>query len=147
MEPHIGKNIKKLRELSGKKQEGLASLLNWTQQDISDLEKKKTVDNDTLKLIADALNVTPEIIRNFDPETLLRNVTNNFNDNAVVHLQNQNPTFYDEATQENNINSIEKITELYERLLQELREAVNMEKTRNAQLETEIIELRSKLRS
>lgn len=139
---HIGKNIKKIRELNGIKQDALARDINMSQQDISDIEKRKTVDDATLALIAQALNVSTDTIRNFDSEALLRNVTNNFNDNAVVHLQNQNPSFYDQAMQENHITSIEKITELYERLLQEGREALDRERARNENLEALINKLR-----
>jgi len=113
-----------------------------SQHDVSDIEKRKTVDEGTLTLIAQALNVSTDTIKNFDSEALLRNVTNNFNDNAVVHLQNQNPSFYDQAMQENHITSIEKITELYERLLQESREALDKERTRNASLEALVSKLR-----
>ena len=140
---HIGKNIKKIRELNGIKQDALARDINMSQQDISDIEKRKTVDDATLALIAQALNVSKDTIKNFDSEALLRNVTNNFNDNAVVHLQNQNPSFYDQAMQENHITSIEKITELYERLLQESRETLDRERARNANLEALVTKLRS----
>jgi len=140
---HIGKNIKKIRELNGIKQDALARDINMSQQDISDIEKRKTVDDATLALIAQALNVSTDTIKHFDSEALLRNVTNNFNDNAVVHLQNQNPSFYDQAMQENHITSIEKITELYERLLQESRETLDRERARNANLEALVTKLRS----
>ena len=140
---HIGKNIKKIRELNGIKQDALARDINMSQQDISDIEKRKTVDDATLALIAQALNVSTDTIKHFDSEALLRNVTNNFNDNAVVHLQNQNPSFYDQAMQENHITSIEKITELYDRLLQESRETLDRERARNANLEALVTKLRS----
>ena len=52
---HHGKNIKKVREIIGMKQETLATKLDMTQQAISQLEQKEIVDQAFLKDVAKAM--------------------------------------------------------------------------------------------
>ena len=59
---HHGKNIKKVREIIGMKQETLATKLDMTQQAISQLEQKEIVDQAFLKDVAKAMNVSTDII-------------------------------------------------------------------------------------
>lgn len=59
-----------------------------------------------LQQVAAILKVPVEAIKNFDEETAINIVSSTFNDNASV---NYYPTF----------NSIDKLVELYERMLKE----------------------------
>ena len=112
---HIGRKISKIRELRGIKQEALASLMGVSQQAISKIEQSAEVEDLALEKIAQALGVTAEAIKNFTEEAAL-NYFNTFNDNSTGAFNNFNCTF----------NPIEKVVELYERLLASEREKVEL---------------------
>lgn len=109
---HHGRNIKRFREMLGIKQEALAQELgeDWTQKRVSLLEAKEEVDTILLEQVAQVLNVPAEAIRNFDEETAIVNIQNNYegsnNQGANVGAQY-------------NFNPIEKIMDLYERMLKQ----------------------------
>lgn len=110
---HEGKNIKRFREMLGMKQEALALELgdDWTQKKVSLLEAKETIEPEVLEQVAKVLKVSPETIKNFSEE-VATNYFNTFNDNS----SNQG------AIGTNNFchltfNPIDKLVELYERLL------------------------------
>lgn len=107
--PHLGRKIGRIRELRGMKQEALAAELGISQQAVSKLEQSEEIEVSTLEKVAKALGVTAEGIRHFTEETIFNNI-NNFHDNAI----------------QNNFNPIEKIVELYERLLASEREKVEI---------------------
>jgi len=62
---HIGRNISRIRELRGMKQEALAIAIGMSQQTISNIEGSETVDDEKLNVIAEALGVSAEAIKNF----------------------------------------------------------------------------------
>lgn len=107
---HIGRNIKRIRELLGVKQDALAITLgdDWNQQKISYLEAKEEIDGPLLDQVAKALKVTPDAIKNFNDEAAT-NYVNTFNDHSIGAFNNFNCTF----------NPIDKVIELYERMLKE----------------------------
>lgn len=111
---HIGKKIGRIRELRGMKQETLADLLGIGQQAVSKMEQSENVEEERLKAVADALGVTPAIIRSFDENLLLSNIQHN-SDTASYNINVK----YE-------FTSIEKVEELYERLLKSEREKVEM---------------------
>jgi len=106
--PHLGQNIKRLREMLGIKQEALALQLgnDWTQRRISLLEQKEEVEDKILEEIAAALKISPEAIKAFSEEAAINiignTVTNTNHDNGA--LINYRPTF----------DPIEKIMALYQ---------------------------------
>ena len=110
---HHGRNIKRIRELLGVKQDALAIDLgdDWNQQKISYLEGKEEIDALLLEQVAKALKIPAEAIRNFNEESAMNIISNTFNshDNSTLHAINYQPTF----------NPIDKIVELYERMLKE----------------------------
>jgi len=108
---HIGRKISRVRELRGMKQEAMATELGISQQAVSKIEQNAEVDGDTLDKIAQVLGVLPEAIKNFSDEAAL-NYFNTFNDHSTGAFNNFNCTF----------NPIEKVIELYERLLQSERD-------------------------
>ncbi len=71
---HIGRNVSKLRDLKGLKQDEFAQLLGISQQAVSrlenKLENKKEIDDDMLHKIAEKLDVTLEGIKQFSPDRL-----------------------------------------------------------------------------
>lgn len=116
---HQGRNIKRFREMLGIKQEALAFELgdDWNQKKISLLEQKETVESDILAQVAQILKVPAEAIENFDEEQAVNIISNtvNNNDNATGNsLYSYQPTF----------NPIDKMVELYERMLEQQREMI-----------------------
>ena len=109
---HIGRKISRIRELRDMKQEALAQALGTNQQTISAIENSETIDEAKLAEIAKALGVTPEAIKIF----LEENVFNYFN------------TFHDSQGNFNSnhctFNPLDKVVELYERLVQAEKEKV-----------------------
>ncbi|WP_337966718.1 helix-turn-helix transcriptional regulator [uncultured Flavobacterium sp.] len=114
---HIGRNISRIRELRGMKQEALAEAIGLSQQTVSGIEGSEEVDAKRLLEIAKVLGVTVEAIENFSEESVF-NYFNNFYDNSASNGQingpNNNCTF----------NALDKVVELYERLVQSEKEKV-----------------------
>lgn len=105
---HIGRKIERIRELRGMKQDTLAAALGITQQAVSKMEASENVDDDRLQKVATVLGVTANAIRNFNEDAIFNNINNTFHDNsALVNYQ---------------FNPIDKIVELYERMLKAERE-------------------------
>lgn len=113
---HEGKNIKRIREMLGIKQETLASELEISQQSVSLLEQKETIDSAMLDAVAKVLKIPVEAIKNFNEELAVNIISNTFSDYAVLYAASYSPTF----------NPIDKVVELYERLLQTEREKVEI---------------------
>lgn len=121
---HIGRNISRIRELRGMKQEALALAMGVSQQTISNIENSETVEEEKLIEIAKALNVSTEAIRNFNEDSILNIISNNFtsNDSSTLNAINIHPNF----------NPLDKVVELYERLVQaEKDKVVYLEKLLN----------------
>ena len=115
---HIGRKISKLRELRGMKQETLAIELGISQQAISKIEQSAEVEDEALAKIANVLGLTPEAVKAFTEEAVFNIISN---------------TFQDSSSNNNNymctINPLEKVIELYERLLQSEREKIEILKS------------------
>lgn len=111
--PHQGRNVKRIREILGIKQEALAFDLDMSQQAVSLLEQKETLDDSMLEKIAKILGVPEEAIKNFSEDAAVNFIANTFtsNDTSIGSIAHQY-----------NFNPIEKIVELYERMLQAEKE-------------------------
>lgn len=112
---HLGRNVKRIREIMGVKQDALGIDLDMSQQGISQLEQKAEIDDQLIERIAQALKVPAESIKNFNEDAsinIISNTFHDFKDNASAVNYNCDLTF----------NPIDKIVELYERLLQAERE-------------------------
>ena len=110
---HIGRNISRIRELRGMKQEALAIAIGVSQQSVSIIENSETIDDEKLQAIAEVLGVTAEAIKNFSEEAVLNIIGNTYHDNGIVNAgTNYNCTF----------NPLDKVVELYERLVQAEKE-------------------------
>ena len=57
---HEGRNVKRIREILGIKQDTLANELGLSQQAISALEQQEALDKDMLEKVAKALKVSTE---------------------------------------------------------------------------------------
>ncbi len=112
---HHGKNVKKVREIIGMKQETLATKLDITQQAISQLEQKEIIDHAFLKDVAKAMNVSTDIIERMT-EDAANNFINTFNDTSAFNYQcTFNPL-------EKYVEAVEENKRLYEELLKTEKE-------------------------
>lgn len=102
---HIGRKIARIRELKGIKQEALAIDLNVSQQTVSNIEKSDKIEDEVLDKVAKSLGVSANAIKSFSEDAII----NYFHDQSYFNYQ---CTF----------NPIDKVVELYERLLQAERE-------------------------
>jgi transcriptional regulator with XRE-family HTH domain len=109
---HEGRNLKRIREMLGVKQEALATDLGeeWNQQKISLLEQKEIIDPAILTLVAKKLGVTPEAIKSFNEDSTIYNIQNNYDNRNVSPYQYNGPTTYHECT----FNPLDKIVALYD---------------------------------
>lgn len=115
---HLGRNISRIRELRGIKQEALAVAIGVSQQTISNIENSEAVEDDKLQLIAKELGVTADAIKNFSEDAVLNIINNTFNTNdngiAILKTESYQPNF----------NPLDKVVELYERLVQAEKDKV-----------------------
>ena len=116
---HQGRNVKRIREILGIKQDALAYDLNLSQQAISQLEQKESIDPALLEEISKALKVPVEAIKNFDEDKAINIIASNNNgrdNSSAVNFQCIfNPL-------EKLMETIDENKKLYERLLQVERE-------------------------
>lgn len=127
---HHGRNITKIRQEKGIKQEALAIDLNMSQQTVSRLEKKRTIDDNTLNKVAKALNVPVEKIKEAE-ESLM---------NIII----RNNDFHDSSTEYGNIGiivgdqantNVDKILELQQENKELYERLVKVEQEKNEYLE------------
>lgn len=117
---HIGRKISRIRELRDMKQEALAQALGISQQAVSNIENSETVEDAKLEEIAKALGVTAEGIKQFSEEAVFNIISNTYHNTSsdtstlIASSLNYQPIF----------NTVEKIVELYERLLQAEKDKV-----------------------
>lgn len=117
---HIGRKIQRIRELYGMKQAALASELGISQAAVNDMEHSDTVNEERLQKVADVLGISPEAIKNFSEEALVFHIQN-MHDHATAYTYNFQCTF----------NPIDKIVELYERLLESEKEKNKLADNKN----------------
>src|SRR5690606_6221824 len=119
---HFGRNISRIREMKGMKQETLAELLGISQQKISVLENTADLDDAKLNDIAKALEVPTQAIKEYSDEKMLNIITNNTfnsNDSSTLNAINVMPTF---NPLDKLVEAYEENKKLYERLLQAEKE-------------------------
>lgn len=117
---HIGRNISRIRELKDMKQEALAQALGTSQQAVSAIENSENVDEQKLIEVAKALGVSVEAIKNFSEDGVI-NYFNTFND-TVSNSSFGQGTYNNECT----FNPLDKVVELYERLVQAEKDKLNI---------------------
>lgn len=127
---HIGRNVQRVRMYFGVKQEALAADLGISQPEVSKIEQQDEIEEGLLSQIADVLGVSPQVIRDFDAEKAIYNI-NNIRDNTFEQGSTSIAQFEQkDTTIAPQINPLEKVVELYERLLQSEREKIELLKNK-----------------
>ena len=124
---HIGRKIGRMREVLGIKQEVVADKLGISQQAVSKIEQSENVEEVMLERVAEALGVNAEALKNFNEETVVYNIQNNYEGSSLNlspnHQQNHNCNF---NPIDKLVESMEENKKLYEELLKSEREKVAM---------------------
>lgn len=123
MKKHIGRNIARIREMRGMKQETLAELLGVSQQKVSLFENAEELEDVKLEPIAKALEISVEALKNFSEDAFFNIISNTFNTNdngiAILRTEIYQPTF---NPIDKLLESYEENKKLYERLLESEKE-------------------------
>jgi len=122
---HIGRNISRIRELRGMKQEALANAIGVSQQSVSNIEGSETVDEEKLQAIAEVLGVTADGIKNYSDEAVFNIIGNTVNNHDNASFFQYQPTF----------NPLDKLVEAYEENKKLYERLLESEKEKNAYLE------------
>lgn len=119
---HQGRNVKRFREMLGIKQEALAFDLgdDWNQKKISLLEQKDIIEDPLLARISEVLKIPVEAFQNFDEEQAINIIANTFNNH-----DHSNPQFASVINNSPTFNPLDKMVELYERMLQQQKEMID----------------------
>lgn len=123
---HIGRNISRIRELKGMKQEALAIAIGISQQSVSSIEGSETVEEKKLTEVAKALGVSVDAIKNFSEEAMI-NYFNTFNE----AISGNNFNHYNSCT----FNPLDKLVEVFEENKKLYERLLEAEKEKNAYLE------------
>lgn len=121
---HQGRNAQRIRVFLGIKQEVLANELGISQPQVSEIERQEIIDEALLSRIANVLGVSSDLIKKFDVERAIYNI-NNYKD-TTINANFKDTTIKDGGIGHQEINPIEKVIELYERLLQSERDKLEL---------------------
>ena len=99
----------------GVKQEHIANELNMTQQAISKLEQKEQIEDEILERVSKVLSIPLDAIKNLNEDATTSYINTFYNNQGNGFIAN-NYTF----------NPIDKIVDLYERLLAAEKDKVTM---------------------
>lgn len=134
---HHGQNLHVFRERAGLSQNELAQKIGKSQQYISQLELSEMIEPDVIEKLAEALNIDPQYISDWttDNSTNIFNIQKMGEGNGSTNMVGTNNF---ETNHEVHIYPIDKICELYERMLDEKNSKIN-------NLEKSIEELKKEL--
>jgi transcriptional regulator with XRE-family HTH domain len=122
---HQGRAVKRLREILHVKQEVLADALNISQQSVSLLETKETIEPEQLEQIAKTLKVPVEAIKSFNEDAAIYNIQHNYEGATAnsTHFGRDyfNCTF---SPLDKYVEAVEKNEKLYAALLKEKEEKI-----------------------
>ncbi|MGL4326736.1 MAG: helix-turn-helix transcriptional regulator [Tannerellaceae bacterium] len=113
-----GANVRRWREWRNINQDVLAEMIGVSQATMSGIEKKETIETETVEKIAKALDIPIEAITELGSASSINIVSGTIN-GSTLGGSNHNinsPTF----------NPIDKIAELYERLLKAEQEKISL---------------------
>lgn len=132
---HHGHNVASARNISGLKQSVLADILGVSQQRMSQLESQRIIRDEILEKISQATGVSVEDLKTMEePMSVYIENNNTISDSSNIGSVGDQIDGY---TQTYNIAPIEKIVELYERLLKAKQEQIEELEKRLAELESQ----------
>ncbi len=102
--------VKRIRELLHIKQDVLADALNISQQSVSVLESKETIDSEQLEQIAKTLKVPVDAIKNLNEDAAIYNIQNNYDNSNPAYSFNNYCTF---NPLDKYVEAVEKSEKLY----------------------------------
>ena len=118
----VGPNIKFLRNLKGLKQETVAIELGISQAEYSLIENSDIIDDEIIFQIAKILNVTAEVIKEFNEGQAFYCIENKVDNTTITENAHGIHQVF---------SPIEKVVELYERLLASEKEKIEILKSKN----------------
>ncbi|PXV62219.1 transcriptional regulator with XRE-family HTH domain [Dysgonomonas alginatilytica] len=141
---HQGHNIRMVRTWNKMSQVALADMLDCSQDRVSKLERQQTIDDEILEKVALALNVDMDYLK--EDHSPLGATNNTINDSPIGHSQTQTGAEYSKDVQNTiqgeqinyTTNDDDDLISLYERLLKS--------EVENAQLKSQVKELKSQLK-
>ena len=131
---HHGHNIRRFRIEKNMNQEVLSQLVHLSQSAVSKYEQMRVIDDEMLHRFSRALGVPFEYLKSLEEDAQTVVVENNTVNNSEQSAGGANISMgiVKSDTEDsindsrvNNFNPIDKITELYERLLKEKDESLN----------------------
>ncbi len=117
-QPHMGRKIERIRTIKGVKQDVLARQIGVSKSAMSRIEASETVDDDKLQQIADALEMSVEAIKNYNDEPVVSFIQHVHEGGAGQQGNNTEQT--------NTFNPVERMAEVYERLIAEKDKMITM---------------------
>lgn len=126
---HHGHNIRRTRIEKNIKQDALCSLVHLSQSAISKYEKMQVIDDEMLQRFANALNVPVGELKTLEEEAPMIVIENNTNTNNIETNNGGGVGVslgYFPSNENTNNHPIDKVTELFERLLKEKDERIAM---------------------
>lgn len=123
---HHGNNVRLARTWKKVTQDDLADRLNIYQSEVSKLENQEEIEENTLEKISKALNVPVDFLKEFDPETVI-NTYNQYESKIEVNSSENSKDNILQQGEQNITNynyPLDKVTELYERLLKEKEQQI-----------------------
>ncbi len=116
----MGRKIERLRTLVGLSQSEFGHRIGGiSKQAVSKLEQSPKISSEKLEKVAEALGFTPEAVQHFTEDILVFFIEN-MHDQATAYNYNFQCTY----------NPLDKVVELYERLLQIERDKVQLLKNK-----------------
>ncbi len=113
---HQGRNIKRFRNILGVKQKALAAELDMTNKHFPNQSRKKKLTKKTLSKVAEALQIPVEAIKKMTDEAAFNIIGNTFQNDSSAYVYQYKCSF----------NPIDKVVELYERMLKAEQEKVRL---------------------
>ena len=119
-----GANVRRWREWRNINQDVLAEMIGVSQATMSGIEKKEIIEPETVKKIAKALDIPVEAITELAKENSVNIFSGSWNWSDQASLQNIGGAAT--ATVAPTFNPIDKVAELYERLLRSEQEKISL---------------------
>lgn len=124
---HHGRNMRRIREIMGVKQDVIADALKISQPAVHKLEQKEEIDDETLAKVAEVLHVPVDAIKNYKDEAIYNIFSNTFNSYDTSTSIGASPMSMWYCT----FNPYDKIVELYNEKIALYERLLEAERAKN----------------